>query len=133
MKASRAAVPAAPELGELARLAGRFAETFVNVVGSAERVLGDGSARTRLALWGAGSKGVTFLNVADRDHRVEAVFDVNPRKQGRHVAGSGQRILAPAELSTAEPETVLVMNPLYTLEIEELVRESGVDAEVVLV
>ena len=125
--------PATPELDELARLAGRFAGTFASVVRSAERVLADGGARTRLALWGAGSKGVTFLNVADRHHRVETVFDVNPRKQGRHVAGSGQRILAPAELSAAEPETVLVMNPLYTLEIEELVRESGVDAEVVLV
>jgi hypothetical protein len=123
----------APALEELSRLAERFAGTFASVVGGAERVLGDGGDRARVALWGAGSKGVTFLNVADRDHRVEAVFDVNPRKQGRHVAGSGQRVLAPAELAAAEPETVLVMNPLYTLEIEQLVRESGVGADVVLV
>jgi SAM-dependent methyltransferase len=42
-------------------------------------------------VWGAGSKGITFLNLFANDAVVAAV-DINPRKQGMFVAGSGRRV-----------------------------------------
>jgi SAM-dependent methyltransferase len=87
-----------------------------------------------LALWGAGSKGVTFLNLVapPRDGASLLVVDVNPRKQGRHVAGRGDRIVAPEELRSSRARSILVMNPLYRDEIEQMVRALDLDAEVVL-
>ena len=41
-------------------------------------------------VWGAGSKGVTFLNAVQADDLIRYVVDLNPRKQGRFVAGAGR-------------------------------------------
>ena len=69
-------------------------------------------------LWGIGSKGVTFLNMLDDPARIAAAVDVNPRKHGRYVAGTGHRIVAPEALRAVRPDVVLVSNPLYRDEIE---------------
>ena len=47
----------------------------------------------RVVLWGGGSKGVTFLNMkGDRD-KIEYVIDTNPRKHGKYIPGTGQKIV----------------------------------------
>lgn len=86
----------------------------------------DGLARAsrRAVIWGAGSKGVTILNVT-RPECIEYVVDVNPRKQGRHVAVTGQRVVAPDFLATYKPDAVIVMNPVYADEIREHLRDYG--------
>jgi hypothetical protein len=71
----------------------------------------------RLALWGCGSKGVTFLNVVPGAERIQFVTDVNPHKHGMYVPGTGQRIVSPEELKTIRPDTVIVPNPLYKDEV----------------
>jgi hypothetical protein len=73
-----------------------------------------------VVLWGAGAKGVTFLNTTAAGDGVRAVVDVNPRKQGGYVAGTGQPIIAPRELVDDPPTDVLVMNPAY---LDEVRRE----------
>lgn len=93
-------------------------------------------AGARVVLWGAGSKGVTFLNTfADelRDGRVLAhAVDLNPRKQGCFIAGTGQEVIAPARLRDVRPAVVLAMNPLYVEEIRASLGEFQVRAEVVV-
>ena len=121
----------AEALSELTELADGFRASFDALLANASGVLDETSGS--VALWGAGSKGVTFLNVADSERRIASVFDVNPRKHGRHVPGSGQRILAPADVAAVGAETVLVMNPLYADEVAELVHAAGSTAGVVLV
>jgi hypothetical protein len=87
------------------------------------------SAGQRVVLWGAGSKGVAFLNAVGADELVEYIVDINPRKQGAYVAGTGQRIVAPHELRDYRPGVVVVMNPIYEQEIQSQLRELGVAAE----
>ena len=87
----------------------------------------------RVALWGAGSKGVTFLNLVPGADRVGCVVDVNPRKHGRHVPVTGQPVVGPEELPSFRPDVVLVMNPLYEAEIRATLGDLGVDADVVSV
>jgi hypothetical protein len=74
-------------------------------------------AGKRLALWGAGTKGVMFLNTVEEARTIDLVFDVNPRKHGRHVSGSGQTIASPEALASQRPDVVLFMNPAYVSEI----------------
>ena len=66
-------------------------------------------------VWGAGSKGVAFLNTIDTADASDNVVDINPRKHGMHVAGTGQEIIGPAALKTADPSLIIVMNPNYAM------------------
>lgn len=87
----------------------------------------------RMALWGAGSKGVTFLNVADSDHAIGTVVDINPRKQSQHVAVTGQKIVAPEALGDVRPDVIFVMNSRYMTEIAETLGQLGVSAKLISV
>lgn len=91
------------------------------------RLLGEGG----VAVWGAGSKGVTFLNLVGPASSASAVVDINPRKQGRHVAGTGHSVVAPDRLTRHPPRSILVMNPLYVNEVRELTAELGLTARIV--
>jgi SAM-dependent methyltransferase len=86
----------------------------------------------RAVLWGAGSKGVTFLNTLGMDSGsgLTHIVDVNPRKQGCFVAGSGQQIISPQTLRSLKPDVVVIMNLVYSDEIKLALRDLGVDAAV---
>jgi C-methyltransferase C-terminal domain/Methyltransferase domain len=84
-------------------------------------------------LWGAGSKAVTFLNVLEVDERVvPCVVDINPRKQGCHVPGTGQMIVPPSRLADIRPRLVIVMNPVYRAEIEADLRRHEVRSSILI-
>lgn len=88
------------------------------------------SGRDDVVLWGAGSKGVTFLNTTAARDAVRAVVDLNPRKQGAFVAGTGQPIVAPERLVDDPPGTVLVANPAYVDEVRDHLHSLGLTPEV---
>ena len=81
------------------------------------------------AIWGAGSKGVTFLNVlADTSagmNSVLGVVDINPLKQGKFVAGTGHEVVAPERIVEIGVDRVVAMNPLYVDEIREQLLDLG--------
>ncbi len=88
----------------------------------------------RVAVWGTGSKGATFLNVVPSGARIDSVIDVNPRKWGLYLPGTGQQILEPAAaVRDLPPDVVIVMNPLYEQEIRRELRRLGSPAKTVLV
>ena len=87
----------------------------------------------RAVVWGGGSKGVTFLNLLQCGDAIAYVVDINPRKQGRFIPGTGQEIVAPAFLRTYQPDVVLVMNGIYADEIRHELEEMRIQAEVVIV
>lgn len=84
-------------------------------------------------VWGAGSKGVTFVNLLQPGERIAALVDINPHKQGRYIAGTGHRVIAPHELGSLPCSAVLIMNPLYDKEVRAQVRACGSGAVVVTV
>ncbi|MFZ5871126.1 MAG: SAM-dependent methyltransferase, partial [Actinomycetota bacterium] len=97
------------------------------------RTIDDRAARgDRLALWGAGSKGVTFLNAVDEAARL-SVVDLNPNKWGRYLPGTGHLIEEPRSLVERPVATVLITNPVYRDEIAAELRDMGVQADVVSV
>jgi SAM-dependent methyltransferase len=89
--------------------------------------------RQRLALWGAGSKGVTFLNLLDAGglRAIGQVIDINPRKAGAFTAGTGHPIAQPATLRDWRPDAILLMNPEYEAEVREVLAGLGIDAELI--
>ncbi|MDY6938750.1 MAG: methyltransferase domain-containing protein [Cyanobacteriota bacterium] len=92
----------------------------------------------KAVVWGAGSKGVTFLNllnvrVTDEPKLIEYVVDINPRKQGMYVARTGQQIVPPEFLSAEAPDVAIIMNPIYEGEIRQVLADLGISCEVVCV
>lgn len=69
-----------------------------------------------VALWGAGAKGITFLNTVQADH-VAYVVDVSPRKHGFFTAGTGHRIVQPAHVALEPPDLVIMLNAAYRDEV----------------
>ena len=104
----------------------RFAETYWATIARWNRFLeAETAAGRRVAAWGAGSKGVAFANSVS--HRLAAIVDINERKHGRFVPGTGDAVRAPSQVAGAV-DTVLVLNPLYLREAEEQGTRAGVRA-----
>lgn len=82
----------------------------------------------RVVTWGAGSKGVTFLNFLRGNVPIEYVVDINPRKHGMYVAGTGQKIVPPEFLVEYKPDVAIAMNPIYEQEIRKVLDDLGLQS-----
>jgi len=87
-----------------------------------ETLMGKADIRRDLFVWGAGAKGITFANVIARaGHRVSAIVDINPAKQGRFIGLSGIPIVSPSKaLPRLDGTNLFVMNPVYLDEIKSM-------------
>ena len=74
-------------------------------------------AGKRTVLWGGGSKAVAFLTTLGVTDGIACAVDVNPRRAGTFIAGTGQEIVAPQSLAHDRPDVVIVMSPIYLPEI----------------
>ena len=84
----------------------------------------------RPVIWGAGSKGVAFLSTMEATEAdVAFAVDINTRKQGRFMPGTGHEVVAPDRLTEYRPDLVLVMNGIYLGEIGKELADMGVKAE----
>ncbi len=83
-------------------------------------------SKRRVVIWGAGSKGVMFANLVPSAREVvDAIVDVNPRKQGHFLTGSAHPIIGPDRLVDVKPDVVLVANEIYLSEISETMSGLG--------
>ncbi len=82
------------------------------------------SKKRRVVIWGAGSKGVTFVNTLNISYkRIEYIVDINPRKHGKFIPGTAQCIVGPDFLKEYSPQIVIIMNPIYCNEIQATTKE----------
>jgi SAM-dependent methyltransferase len=90
----------------------------------------------RAVIWGSGSKGVAFLtalNLYTPDSEIEYVVDINPFREGKYMAGTGQEIVSPKFLKNYKPDLAIAMNPIYQPEIKADLEKMGLSTEVVAV
>jgi SAM-dependent methyltransferase len=85
----------------------------------------------RVAIWGSGSKCVSFLSTVGVAREIDAVIDINPHRHGKYLAGSGKQVVAPETLRMTPAEAILVMNPVYCDEIRQQLDAMGVQAELI--
>ena len=83
----------------------------------------------RAVVWGAGAKGLSFLNMLKVQNEIKFAVDINPRKHGMYIAGTGQKIIPPEFLQKYKPDVVIVMNPIYKQEIHRQVEDLKVACE----
>jgi SAM-dependent methyltransferase len=80
-------------------------------------------------VWGAGSKGVTFLNLMGTREELKFAVDINPRKTGKYIPGSAQQVVSPEFLRDYQPGLIIVMNPIYRQEIMQIAADLDLEAE----
>ncbi|HEX6327297.1 MAG TPA: methyltransferase domain-containing protein [Jiangellaceae bacterium] len=111
----------------------RFAERYEKAVARWRAdVRAARDAGETIVVWGAGSKGVNFLNAVDVTGDLLAV-DINPRKWGKYLPISGHEVLAPQALAQRDVSTVVITNPAYRNEIADTLDELGSSARIVSV
>ena len=74
-------------------------------------------AEQKTVLWGGGSKAVAFLTSLGLTEEIAYAVDLNPRRAGTFIAGTGQAIVAPEFLAHDRPDVIIVMSPIYLPEI----------------
>jgi hypothetical protein len=87
--------------------------------------------KQRAVIWGAGSKGVTFLVTLKVQDTIGYAVDINPRKHGTYMAGTGQEIVGPEFLREYQPDVVIVMNPIYCNEIRQDLKKLGLTSKLI--
>lgn len=81
-----------------------------------------------VAIWGAGAKGSTFLNLLDKERKyIKCVVDINPKKQHQFTGGTGHYIIKPEELQSYEIENIVVMNINYLDEIKSMISNKNIN------
>ncbi len=100
-----------------------IAELHPGFAPSEQSLRGSGNEfrKPKQAVWGCASKGVIYSLLRDRaNNPIDVAIDINPKKHGFYLPGSGVQVLAPAiGLEKLPPgSTVFVMNPMYVDEIK---------------
>lgn len=132
-----AAVPGAPVAvgwrpGAVPQLAGEFARAERERTAALRQQVERLAVAGRVALWGAGAKGVTYAGLVDPGRRrIACVVDVNPQKQGRFVPGTGHPIVHPGHLAALGKVTAILMNPNYRAENQALLADARIDCDLV--
>ncbi len=80
-----------------------------------------------MVVWFAG-KGTTFLNLL-RPAAVECGVDMNPRKHGKYIIGTGNEIVSPEFLREFIADEIIFLNPNYLDEIACQARGLGLRAQ----
>jgi SAM-dependent methyltransferase len=107
-----------------------FANEFRGKIASWEQKLAaiQKSGR-RVIAWGAGGRGINFLNFVRASQFVPYIVDINPRRCGGFIPGTGQKVVAPEFLQEYRPSLILLTNPTYEKEVREQVEKMGVNCE----
>lgn len=86
----------------------------------------------KVALWGAGAKGVTFANLIDPERKwIDCLIDMNHNKIGCYVPGTGHPIVSYQEFASRGGKIAILMNPNYRDECLELLRKEHLDINLV--
>ena len=87
----------------------------------------------RVWLWGGGSKAVAFLTTLGVTDEIEHAIDINPFKTGTYLAKTGQKIIGPESLTNNPPDVLIVLNPIYSAEIQAELDRAAVTPKIVFV
>jgi hypothetical protein len=84
----------------------------------------------RVALWPAASKAVGFLATTDIRRKVTCGVDINPKKWGTYLPGSGLEVVAPDQIARLGITDVVLLNQNYMDEVSEMVANAESNAVV---
>jgi SAM-dependent methyltransferase len=116
----------------LATLVQEFANNEIKIRSLIASHLQTAVNKGEVALWGAGAKGVTLANLVDpQGELIRCIVDLNPRKQGHYLPGTGHPIVDYRRLPNLGITTVINMNSNYYAENLNLLNAAQIDVNLV--
>jgi hypothetical protein len=82
----------------------------------------------KVVIWSALSKAVAFLTTLKIGSAIEYAVDINPQRHGKFLPITGQQIMAPEFLREYRPDHVILMNPIYSAEVQKDLDKMGLKA-----
>lgn len=83
----------------------------------------------KIALWGAGMRGINFLSAFPLHDLITLVLDINPHRQGKFLPISGFQVQAPETLQHEPIDVLIISNATYQNEIMEQAKALGFQGE----
>ena len=121
------------DVGRMKDYVKKFSDEYDKKIKTWQTWLKNMKKKHRVVIWGAGSKGITFLNVLKIEDQIKYVVDINPHKQGKYAPGTGQEIVSPQYLEEYCPDMVILMNPLYLEEVGNIISDLGFSSSIITV
>jgi SAM-dependent methyltransferase len=87
--------------------------------------------KLKTVVWGGGSKSVGYLTHFDKEKVIAHVVDINPHMMGNYIPGIGKQYTGPDFLVEYKPDVVIIMNSVYTEEIRKMLKERGLEPELI--
>jgi hypothetical protein len=94
-----------------------------------EKLTDWGQRQYKIALWGAGMRGINFLSAFPLHDTITLVLDINPHRQGKFLPISGFQVQAPEALQHESIDVLIISNATYQNEIMEHAGELGFKGE----
>ncbi len=114
--------------GDIPQLARQFAAIENTLIDSWRDRIQHLAAKEKIAIWGAGAKGMTLANLIDPERKLIAcIVDLNPQKQGNYLPGTGHPIVDYHALADLGVTAAILMNPNYRDENLVLLRQANLD------
>jgi hypothetical protein len=105
----------------------KFKSTIANFK---ENVLKLKDLNKKMVLWGAGSKGITLLNLLN-DPKIRYVVDINVRKHHHYISGTDIKIVPPDFLISYRPSIVIITNSIYKKEISQFLEKMQIYSKII--
>ena len=119
--------------GFISILANQFATSERELISKWEIKIQELASQGKVALWGAGAKGVTFANLIDPDRKwIDCIIDLNPNKQGKYIPGTAHPIVRYQDIADRGITTAILMNPNYHQENLVLLKASNLNIDLLV-
>lgn len=90
------------------------------------------SKNGKVAIWGAGAKGATFISIIDPEKKyIDCVIDINVHKQGCYLPGTGHKIVSYNEIKSRKINNIVLMNTNYIEEIREVLYTEKIEVHLI--
>ena len=117
----------------ISTLAKQFATSEHELINKWEIKIQKLANQGKVALWGAGAKGVTFANLIDPERKwIDCIIDLNPNKQGKYIPGAAHPIVSYQDIANRGITTAILMNPNYYQENLVLLKASNLNIDLLV-
>ncbi len=82
----------------------------------------------KIAIWGSGSKCISFLHATNGIGCIDVIFDINPHRKSRYIPGVPMAVSHADDVGRVRPDHIVIMNAAYREEIAAEVASAGVGA-----
>ena len=117
----------------LNKISKEYSNSVKTIVHYWEKKLSILNKEGKVAIWGAGAKGVTFSNLVDPEAKlIDCLVDINKNKQGCFIPITAHEIISYDSILKRNIMNIIIMNDNYYGEISKLLEDKNIKVNLLL-